>query len=128
MTAKQDLLSKVRENYDRWAQVYDHDANPLPALEQPFMQKAAGDVRGLDVLDLGCGTGRHAAWLNAAGAVVQPGSLPHQSGDFVMAILNAGFTLGSIGEYAPDAAFAKRYPRAEKYVDWPMLIFFQLKS
>lgn len=34
------------------------------------MQEAVGDVRGLSVLDLGCGTGRHAIWLAAAGAHV----------------------------------------------------------
>jgi hypothetical protein len=40
--------------------VYDHDANPLPALEEPIMHRAVGEVRSLNVLDLGCGTGRHA--------------------------------------------------------------------
>src|SRR5215831_19759216 len=66
----QDTLDFVREGYDRWASVYDHDANPLPALEEPHVQQAAGEVRGLDVLDPGCGTGRHAMWLSAAGARV----------------------------------------------------------
>src|SRR5687768_8502138 len=62
--------STVRAGYDRWAVVYDHDANPLPALEEPYVRKAVGDPRGLAVLDLGCGTGRHAVWLAGAGAVV----------------------------------------------------------
>src|SRR5262249_28314804 len=31
---------------------------------------AVGDVRGLQILDLGCGTGRHSLWLAAAGARV----------------------------------------------------------
>src|SRR5688572_6066755 len=65
-----DQLSAVRARYDRWAHVYDHDANPLPPLEEPHMKNAAGDVGGLDVLDLGCGTGRHTSWLAAAGARV----------------------------------------------------------
>ena len=34
------------------------------------MRDALGDVRGRRVLDLGCGTGRHAIPLAAAGAVV----------------------------------------------------------
>src|SRR5438128_2141453 len=63
-------LSSVRGGYDRWALVYDHDANPLTALEEPYMKEAAGNVRGLTVLDLGCGTGRHTVWLAAAGANV----------------------------------------------------------
>jgi ubiquinone/menaquinone biosynthesis C-methylase UbiE len=65
-----DMLSCVREGYDRWAAVYDHDANPLPALEEPIVRRAIGDPRGLNVLDLGCGTGRHALWLAAGGATV----------------------------------------------------------
>src|SRR5215212_7758758 len=60
----------AREGYDRWAPVYDHDANPLQALEEPHLRELVGDVRGLSVLDLGCGTGRHTLWLAAAGARV----------------------------------------------------------
>ena len=216
-----DPLASVRAGYDRWAEVYDHDFNPLPALEEPPVREAAGDVRGLDVLDLGCGTGRHTAWLAAAGArvtavdfsegmlaharrktenagvrfvvhdlhrplpfdagafdlvvsglvlehlsdlqgffgeahrvlrsngraivsamhpamflrgsqarftdpesgqIVQPGSLAHRFSDLVMALVGAGFALETVSEHAPDAAFATRYPRAQKYVDWPMLV------
>jgi malonyl-CoA O-methyltransferase len=65
-----DTTSGVRPGYDRWATVYDHDGNPLQALEDPAMRAAVGAVRGLAVLDLGCGTGRHALWLSAAGAAV----------------------------------------------------------
>jgi malonyl-CoA O-methyltransferase len=65
-----DAVSSVRGGYDRWAAVYDHDANPLQALEGPILRAAVGDPRGLAVLDLGCGTGRHALWLASAGAVV----------------------------------------------------------
>jgi SAM-dependent methyltransferase len=217
----------VRRGYDRWARVYDHDANPLPALEEPFVRDAVGEVRGLSVLDLGCGTGRHALWLAAAGAtvtavdfsegmleqargkagaeavrwlvhdlgtplpfpaqafdrvvsglvlehlgdpggffaevrrvlraggravlstmhpamflrgsqarftdpdsgqIVQPGSLPHTLGDFVMGVLKAGFSIDGIGEHAPDAAFSALHPRAEKYVGWPMLVVFSLRG
>lgn len=220
-----DMARSIREGYDRWALVYDHDANPLPPLEEPVMRAAFGDVRGLDVVDLGCGTGRHALWLAAAGAkvtaldfsegmldearkksggdavrfiahdlhqplpfpdgrfdlavsglvlehlsdldaffrevcrmlrpggravisamhpamflrgsqarftdpdsgeIVMPGSYSHSLGAIVMAPLKAGFRLDGIDEVAPDAAFAARYPRAEKYVDWPMLVVMRL--
>jgi SAM-dependent methyltransferase len=217
--------SSVSRGYDRWASVYDHDLNPLPALEEPVFRAAVGDVGGLSAADLGCGTGRHAIWLAGRGAavtaidfsegmlavarakpgaervkflthdlnlslplldgafdlvvsglvlehlrdldgffrearriirpsgcaivsamhpamflrgsqarftdpnsgeVIQPGSLPHQMGDFVMAAIAAGFRLDGVGEYAPDAEFAARYPRAAKYVGWPMLVLLRL--
>jgi malonyl-CoA O-methyltransferase len=219
--------SAIQRGYDRWSLVYDHDANPLPALEEPFVREAVGDPRGLRALDLGCGTGRHALWLAATGAsvtavdfsegmlrearrkpgasavrfvvhdlqeplpfaagtfdlvvsglvlehlgdlagffgeahrvlapsgravvsamhpamflrgsqarftdpesgeVVQPGSVPHEIGDFVMAAVNAGFSLEGVGEYAPDEAFAARYPRAVRYMGWPMLVVLRLRA
>jgi malonyl-CoA O-methyltransferase len=42
----------------------------LPALEEAPMRAAIGDVRDQRVLDLGCGTGRHTAWLAEQGASV----------------------------------------------------------
>jgi malonyl-CoA O-methyltransferase len=220
-----DSLASVRVGYDRWAEVYDHDANPLPALEGPIVRRAVGDPRGLVVLDLGCGTGRHALWLAQAqatvtavdfsegmleearrkpgaervrflchdlhtqlpfddgefdlvvsglvlehlrdletffaeikrvlkvdgravvsamhpamflrgsqarftdpstGELVQPGSIAHSIGAFVMAAVGAELRFLGIEEFCPDADFAKKYPRAEKYVDWPMLVVMQL--
>jgi malonyl-CoA O-methyltransferase len=60
----------VRAGYDRWSEIYDEEANPLIGLEEPVVREALGDVAGLAVLDLGCGTGRHALWLAGAGAAV----------------------------------------------------------
>ena len=227
MSVVDDPLCAVRDGYARWAAVYDHDANPLPALEDSYVRKALGDVLGLDVLDLGCGTGRHTAWLASAGArvtavdfseemlercrrkasaggvdfvvhdlhdplpfrdatfdavvsglvlehlrdldaffmesqrvlrphgravvsamhpamflrgsrarftdpdsgeVVAPGSLPHQLGEMVMAALGAGFILSGVDEVAPDAEFVGRYPRAERYLGWPMLVVLTMRS
>jgi ubiquinone/menaquinone biosynthesis C-methylase UbiE len=220
-----DAESLVRLGYDRWAEVYDHDANPLPALEEPIVRRAIGDVRGLSVLDLGSGTGRHAVWLTAGGAtvtavdfsegmleaarskpgadrirfichdihsplpledgtfdlvvsglvlehlreldgffseikrvlkpggravvsamhpamflrgsqarftdpstgeLVQPGSIAHSISAFIMSATHAQLRLTNIEEISPDAEFAARYPRAEKYVGWPMLVVLQL--
>jgi ubiquinone/menaquinone biosynthesis C-methylase UbiE len=216
----------VRDAYDRWAEVYDHDRNPLTALEEPVVRAAVGDVSGKAALDLGCGTGRHAVWLAAAGAAVtgvdfsagmldearrkpgasrvrfvvhdlerplpfddasfdlvvsglvlehlrdpgaffgevrrvlrpggravvsamhpamflrgsqaaftdpvsgekvRPGSYAHGTGEMVTAAVRAGLALEALSEHAPDAAFAAEYPRAEKYVEWPMLLVFQLR-
>jgi malonyl-CoA O-methyltransferase len=60
----------AREGYDQWASSYDDEGNPLLALEEPEADKALGDVAGLDVLDAGTGTGRHAIRLAARGARV----------------------------------------------------------
>ena len=63
-----ETLSKVRDGYDRWSTVYDDDLNPLQGLEGPLVQQACGNVEGLNVLDMGCGTGRHTLWLAQEGA------------------------------------------------------------
>ena len=63
-----------------------------------------------------------------SGERIQPGSLPHQIGDFVMAALRAGFALREIGEHAPDSEFARRWPRAARYVGWPMLVVLDLRA
>lgn len=60
----------TREGYDLWAEVYDRDGNPLIALEERHIGPLIGEVAGLTVADVGCGTGRHAIRLAAAGAHV----------------------------------------------------------
>lgn len=57
----------TREGYDRWAEVYDSERSPLIELEQPRVDALLGNVAGLHVCDLGCGTGRHAVRLATAG-------------------------------------------------------------
>src|SRR5215470_9959332 len=60
----------TREGYDLWSQIYDDEDNPLIALESAWVMQLLGDVRGLTVADVGCGTGRHAIAMAAAGAHV----------------------------------------------------------
>jgi ubiquinone/menaquinone biosynthesis C-methylase UbiE len=60
----------TRDGYDRWAEIYDGEDNPLILLEQRALPGLLGDVRGLQVVDLGCGTGRVSFRLLEAGAQV----------------------------------------------------------
>lgn len=61
---------ETREGYDRWAATYDTMGNWLLELEEPEVDRALGDVAGLDVLDVGAGTGRHAIRIAGRGARV----------------------------------------------------------
>ena len=63
-----------------------------------------------------------------SGEKIAPGSVPHSISDFVMAAVRAGFALADVAEYAPDVAFADRYPRAARYVGWPMLVMLALRA
>jgi ubiquinone/menaquinone biosynthesis C-methylase UbiE len=63
-------IVSTREGYDRWSEVYDGDGNPLIALEGPELERMLGDVCGLRVAEIACGTGRHSVRLANAGAKV----------------------------------------------------------
>lgn len=68
--SEQPLILSTREGYDRWAEIYDAEQNPLISLEEPQVDILLGDVAGLDIVDIGCGTGRHALRLAAQSANV----------------------------------------------------------
>jgi SAM-dependent methyltransferase len=60
----------VLDGYAAWAERYDEEDNPLAIIEGPAILEACGNVAGLAVLDVGCGTGRHSLPLIQAGANV----------------------------------------------------------
>jgi malonyl-CoA O-methyltransferase len=60
----------TRDGYDRWAATYDTMGNWLLDLEEPEVDRALGDVKDLEVLDVGAGTGRHAVRVAQRGARV----------------------------------------------------------
>jgi ubiquinone/menaquinone biosynthesis C-methylase UbiE len=64
------LIMSTQAGYDRWAEIYDTEQNPLISLEEPVVDRLLGDVAGLDVVDVGCGTGRHTLRLAGRGARV----------------------------------------------------------
>lgn len=60
----------TQAGYDRWAEFYDGEDNPLVLLEERHIGPLLGDLAGLALADIGCGTGRHALRCAAAGARV----------------------------------------------------------
>jgi malonyl-CoA O-methyltransferase len=68
--SEQPLILSTQEGYDRWAEIYDAEQNPLISLEEPEVDRLLGAVAGLDIVDVGCGTGRHALRLASRGANV----------------------------------------------------------
>ena len=70
-TASEGTRHNPSDPFVFWAEVYDEQPNPLLSLEEDFLPQLLPQVRGLDVVDLGCGTGR---WLQRL-AGQQPGSL-----------------------------------------------------
>ncbi len=63
-------VAPVQQGYARWSETYDVQDNPLIILEEPLVRSLQGEVQGLKVADIGCGTGRHTVQLSEAGARV----------------------------------------------------------
>src|SRR6202051_4064258 len=56
------------EGYRLWANTYDDEPNPMLSLEQRILEPLLPPLVGMDVVDLGCGTGRWLKALQGAGA------------------------------------------------------------
>jgi malonyl-CoA O-methyltransferase len=160
----------VREGYDRWARVYDHDGNPLVALDERVVPGLLGDVARRRVADVACETGRHTTHLadadarvtavdfsrgmlgrarariggrvafvvtdmhpamrlrgnqaqfdDADGTEVRVEGFEHPIVDYVTAALAAGLRIECLEEHEGTEELAAAWPRARKYVGWPML-------
>ena len=74
------------EGYDLWAATYNRDPNPLLALEERVLKPLLPDLRGKQILDVACGTGRWLERLLGAGARSGAGA------DFSSAMLRAGLS------------------------------------
>ncbi|GAA1891751.1 class I SAM-dependent methyltransferase [Asanoa iriomotensis] len=56
--------------YRIWSRTYDEPGNPLIDVEEPVVRQILAGLPAGRALDAACGTGRHAAFLAAAGHVV----------------------------------------------------------
>ncbi|MBL4658566.1 MAG: methyltransferase domain-containing protein, partial [Flavobacteriales bacterium] len=71
MTEKKPLILSTEEGYDRWSEIYDTNKNPLTALDElVFFDNFPTGISGLEIADLGCGTGRVSNMLAKKGALV----------------------------------------------------------
>ena len=70
MKEREVTLVPTKDGYDRWSEIYEEDGNPLILLEESHVTRVLGNVAGLSIVDVGCGTGRHAVRLAQIGAKV----------------------------------------------------------
>ena len=69
LSRSRPALLEVGEAYARWAPTYPREAaNELMRLDERSVLRLLPDVRGLRVLDVGCGAGRYLGLLAARGA------------------------------------------------------------
>lgn len=92
-------------DFDKLAAFYDADKNNLwnDFYERPNSIALMGDVEGLDVLDAGCGAGKHSVDLLANGAKVHGFDMSENMLDFAKAALGdqVNFKLADLSEKLP---------------------------
>lgn len=67
MTDHNKTIVTNTAGYDRWAGFYDRYPNPTVATDEMAFPPCWSHLRGLEVLEIGCGTGRHTLRLAQAG-------------------------------------------------------------
>jgi len=66
--ASPQIALSPAEAYRLWAPTYDDEPNPMLSLERRALEPLLPPLDGLDVVDLGCGTGRWLAAFKNSGA------------------------------------------------------------
>ena len=61
-----------------------------------------------------------------SGELIEPGSVNHSFSSCIIAATHAGLKLADVTEHSPNDEFATQFPRAKKYIGWPMLVVFSL--
>ena len=62
------------------------------------------------------------------GDEVRPKGYAHEISDFINAIQASGLQLIEMREYKGSSRLARKFPKAIKYLNWPMLVCFICKS
>jgi ubiquinone/menaquinone biosynthesis C-methylase UbiE len=81
----------TQEGYDLWAASYDHEKNPLIAVEEPRVDALLNGLSMTTALDVGTGTGRYALKLARRGVSV---TAIDQSGEMLAVARQAARTEG----------------------------------
>jgi malonyl-CoA O-methyltransferase len=62
------------------------------------------------------------------GEEIRPKGYPNHMSDFINSIIKSGLKIDSFKEYFCSAEFIEKFPRAKRFLNWPMLILFKLKK
>ena len=53
----------IQQAYDEWSSQYDTNINRTRDLEAMALRKVLSNLSSIDILEIGCGTGKNTAWL-----------------------------------------------------------------
>jgi SAM-dependent methyltransferase len=102
----EDTEVSAADGYARWAAYYDHEVNPLIAIETPYVEQMVSDLKIGTALDAATGTGRHALRLAQRGIRVtgidqSPEMLAMARASATRAALAVELHLGSLDDPLP---------------------------
>jgi len=130
----------ITAGYDKWAATYDRDPNPLIALEESVVLELVGDVRGKQVLDLGCGTGRsdfhpywivfdrgHTEFFDDTGQEYYIRCYPHLFEDYWRLCQEFGLRIEDWREPKIDDRLIERFPALARYRGVPLAVIISLQ-
>jgi ubiquinone/menaquinone biosynthesis C-methylase UbiE len=61
-----------------------------------------------------------------SGRDIRPRGFAHSMSEYILAIRDSGLQVKDVAEHSGSAELAKKFPKMQKFVDWPMLVVFSL--